>query len=157
MKNMESRLQNSGGIRFILKLYNKNTDSLHETYAVDNSSDADKYINVKLNSPNSGVVSKSNGVWTWTIPTSTYLENGILKTSSNNVFKGDYFSQSIQLQVNIKNVESLSHFYSNYKVELTAEILSADSSENTDPTVISGTKSSDYIIYTLAKIKPEFM
>lgn len=54
-------------------------------------------------------------------------------------------------KVNVDNIEDggIEHFYSNYKVTLKAEILEGDNS--------SVGAEDDNIIYTLAKIKPEFI
>ena len=62
--------------------------------------------------------------------------------------------QSIRLKVDATNVEALSHDYSNYKVVLTAEILQTN---GTGTSAVKDTQASDGFIYTLAKIKPEFV
>ena len=51
----------------------------------------------------------------------------------------------------VNNIESAKHYYSNYKVVVEAEILDAQGN------AINATTSEDYLIYTLAKIRPEFV
>ena len=70
---------------------------------------------------------------------------------NSNIFDGSIFTQAIRLKVNVKNVENMNHFYSNYKVLLSAEIL------NSNDTTIEGTYKNDNIIYTITKIKTEFV
>ncbi len=149
MQNMDSVLRNSSGIRFELTLSRKSTVNGREESYDGALADAEKYMNVKLISTDSGTVTCNNGTWTWTIPTSTYVENGKLKTSS--VFDGSAFTQAINLFVDVSNIEDndIEHFYSNYRVELKAEILDADGK--------SEVSDDDNIIYTLTKIKPEFV
>lgn len=148
MQNMDSVLRNSSGIRFELTLSRKSTDSGSEESYDGALADAEKYMNMKLISTDSGTVTCNNGTWTWTIPSMTYVENGKLKTSS--VFDGSAFTQAINLFVDVSNIEDsdIEHFYSNYKVELKAEILGANGDSEVSDT--------DNIIYTLTKIKPEF-
>ena len=69
----------------------------------------------------------------------------------SSVFDGSLLTQLIRLKVNISNVQSDGHYYSNYKVVLSAEIL------NKDDNTITDTRQTDNIIYTLARIKPEFV
>ena len=149
MQNMDSVLRNSSGIRFELTLSRKSTDSGSEESYDSALADAEKYMNAKLISTDSGTVTCNNGTWTWTIPSTTYVENGKLKTSS--VFDGSAFTQAINLFVDVSNIEDkdIEHFYSNYKVELKADILDADGESEVSDT--------DNIIYTLTKIKPEFV
>ena len=148
MQNMDSVLRSSTGIRFELTLSRKRTDSGSEETYDSAMSDADEYIDVKLVSTDSGTVVCNGGTWTWTIPSTTYVENGKLKTGT--VFDGSAFTQAINLLVDVSNIEdsNIEHFYSNYKVELKAEILGADGDNEASDT--------DNIIYTLTKIKPEF-
>ena len=68
-----------------------------------------------------------------------------MKASS--IFDGDIMTQAIQLKVNIKNVE---HLYSNYRVVLSVGII--DQNGN----VVGNTTATDNIIYTMARVKPEF-
>ncbi len=148
MQNMDSVLRSSTGIRFELTLSRKRTDSGSEETYDSALTDADKYIDVKLVSTDSGTVVCNGGTWTWTIPSTTYVENGKLKMGT--VFDGSAFTQAINLLVDVSNIEdsNIEHFYSNYKVELKAEILGADGDNEASDT--------DNIIYTLTKIKPEF-
>ena len=68
------------------------------------------------------------------------------------MFDGDVFIQNLNLLVRVDNVEEKQHFYSNYKVELRAEVVDKNGTvlDQPDP-------ESDYLIYTLAKIRPEFV
>ena len=147
-QNIESVLSASSGIRFKLTLSRKNTNGSTDLENYESMlTDAGSYIDVKLLTADSGTVVYDNkGTWEWTIPKNTYVENGKIKTGD--AFDGSIFTQAINLMVNISNVETAEHFYSNYKVELSAEILDED----------GGVKASDTdnIIYTLTKIKPEF-
>ena len=144
MQNLESVLRSSSGIRFNMTLSQKSTTQ-QETYD-DPLKDASEYMTMKLVSPDSGTVSYKDGVWTWTIPASSYLEGDKLKTGV--IFDGSAFTQAVNLLVNVENVEAAEHFYANYKVDLTAEILGADGTVEISDT--------DNVIYTLTKIKPEF-
>lgn len=152
MKNLDNALKNSTGIKFTLNLSPKNTDSGagQEDYQ-SAATDADKYLSVELKSKDSGAggMKCENGTWTWTVPKATYWENDNVKTDS--VFDGSILTQAIQLKVNVDNIEDggITHFYSNYKVTLKAEILEGDNQ--------SVGAEDDNIIYTLAKIKPEFV
>lgn len=144
MQNLENVLRSSKGIRFRLTLSKKNTTD-QESYDAA-MTDAEDYMTMKLVSPDSGTAVCENGAWTWTIPSSTYLADDKLKTGV--IFDGSVFTQAIDLYVNVENVEDMLHLYSNYKVELTAEILKADGTVEISDT--------DNVIYTLTKIKPEF-
>ena len=148
MKNLDEALKNSSGIKFTLSLLPKNTESSFEDYqtATEKASD---YLDVELNSKESGTVYYEKGVWSWIVPQSSYWENNNVKKSL--VFDGSLLTQLIRLKVNISNVQSDRHYYSNYKVVLSAEILNEDDSTITD------TRQTDNIIYTLARIKPEFV
>ena len=148
MKNLDEALKNSSGIKFTLSLLPKNTESNFEDYqAADENANA--YLDVKLNSKESGTVEYEKGVWSWIVPQSSYWDNNNVKKSS--VFDGSLLTQLIRLKVNISNVQSDRHYYSNYKVVLSAEILNEGDSTITD------TRQTDNIIYTLARIKPEFV
>lgn len=144
MKNLDDALKNSSGIQFSLSLSPKNTEATASQEEYQGAAkDANQYLSVELKSQNSGTVSEKDGIWSWTVPKETYWKDGNIHTDA--VFDGSILTQAIQLKVNVQNVES-EHFYSNYKVVLTARILGVDSSD-----------ASDNIIYTLAKIKPEFV
>lgn len=151
MKNLDDALKNSTGIRFTLTLAPKNTasGSTMEDYA-DALTNANDYLAIELKSKDSGEVTYDNGkgTWSWTVPQSTYWSNGNIKTDS--VFDGSVLTQAIQLKVNVANVELNNHYYSNYKVVLTAEIVK-------DENAIDGTHQVDNIIYTLARINMEFV
>lgn len=152
MKNLDDALKNSTGIRFTLTLAPKNTasGSTMEDYA-DALTNANDYLAIELKSKDSGEVTYDNGkgTWSWTVPQSTYWSDGNIKTDS--VFDGSVLTQAIQLKVNVANVESSEHYYSNYKVVLTAEIIKKDKD------IISGTHQDDNIIYTLARISMDFV
>lgn len=151
MKNLDDALKNSTGIRFTLTLAPKNTasGSTMEDYA-DALTNANDYLAIELKSKDSGEVTYDNGkgTWSWTVPQSTYWSNGNIKTDS--VFDGSVLTQAIQLKVNAANVELNNHYYSNYKVVLTAEIVK-------DENAIDGTHQVDNIIYTLARINMDFV
>ena len=151
MKNLDDALKNSTGIRFTLTIAPKNTasGSTMEDYA-DALTNANDYLAIELKSKDSGEVTYDNGkgTWSWTVPQSTYWSDGNIKTDS--VFDGSVLTQAIQLKVNVANVELNNHYYSNYKVVLTAEIVK-------DENAIDGTHQVDNIIYTLARINMEFV
>ena len=152
MKNLDDALKNSTGIRFTLTLALKNTasGSTMEDYA-DALTNANDYLAIELKSKDSGEVTYDNGkgTWSWTVPQSTYWANDNIKTDS--VFDGSVLTQAIQLKVNVANVELNNHYYSNYKVVLTAEIV------KNDKDIIYGTHQNDNIIYTLARINMDFV
>ena len=174
MKNLEDVLEKSSGIRFTLTLAPKNKDSNLEGYQ-GNLTDADNYMSVELKqknvtaeteSANGGSISydSTTGTWSWTVDKDEYWDSdleSVKKTDSaagkTFIFDGSKLTQAIQLKVNVNNVEdaSMQHLYSNYKVVLTAEILQSDGSGGTK--VVSGSHQDAYIIYTFAKIKPDFV
>lgn len=155
MKDLDKELQNSRGIRFTLSLMPKNTSGSLEEYQ-NALADAKDYLDVELKSKDSGTVEYTVGTngeagsWSWTVPKETYWKDDNVRTDS--VFNGSILTQAIRLKVKIDNVEDKSHMYSNYKVFLQAEVLGSSAT-----TVVSGTQQDDNIIYTLAKIKPEFL
>ncbi|MBU5480535.1 hypothetical protein [Blautia sp. MSJ-19] len=157
MKNLDTALKDSNGIRFTLNLLPKNTIASGTSSLEDYQEavkDAKQYLEINLRSKASGEVKYSNGTWSWTVPKTTYWDD-TKKTvnTTNDVFNGTVLTQDIQLKVRIDNVEAanVGHYYSNYRVVLTAEIL------KNDGTVMANTHLDDNIIYTLAKIKPEFI
>ena len=152
MKNLDETLRNSEGVRFTLQLVPKSNGTSKEEYG-SALADAKDYMDVQLNSPDSGSVTESGGTWSWIIPKETYVESEQRNLKNNNVFNGTVFTQAICLKVHVDNVEEkeLQHYYSNYKVVLTAEILGSDNQP------ISDTRKDDYIIYTMTKIRPEFV
>lgn len=161
MRDLENTLLQSGGVRFTLKALQKDSAAgrtekygaqiAGESIDAEGSllNDADQYITVKLTGEENPELTYQNGIWSWTIPQSSYVENHVIKTGSS--FDGTEFMQAVQLQVKVNNIESAKHYYSNYKVVVEAEILDAQGN------AINATTSEDYLIYTLAKIRPEFV
>ena len=161
MRDLENTLLQSGGVRFTLKVLQKDSAAgrtekygaqiAGESIDAEGSilNDADQYLTVKLTGEENPELTYQNGIWSWTIPQSSYVENHVIKTGSS--FDGTEFMQALQLQVNVNNIESAKHYYSNYKVVVEAEILDAQGN------AINATTSEDYLIYTLAKIRPEFV
>ena len=157
IKDLSSILESSSGIRFSIQLQNKNTTQDREGYA--DALELNNYMEISVKSENAGTVQLTDDekayvqltndkkAYTWTVPKSSYWDanNKILKASS--IFDGDIMTQAIQLKINIKNVDQL---YSNYKVILSVEIIGQDGK------VVENTTAADNIIYTMAKVKPEF-
>lgn len=150
IKDLSSILASSSGIQFSIQLQNKNTTQATESYA--DALKLDDYMKVVVKSENAGTIQLTNDqkAYTWTVPRSSYWDAGnkIIKASS--IFDGDIMTQAIQLKVNIKNVEQLQHLYSNYRVVLSVGII--DQNGN----VVENTTAADNIIYTMARVKPEF-
>lgn len=150
IKDLSSILASSNGIQFSIQLLNKNTTQDTETYG--DALKLNDYINVAVKSENVGTVKPTddNKAYTWTVPKSSYWDDDkkIMKASS--IFDGDIMTQAIQLKVNIKNVDQWEHLYSNYKVVLSVKII--DKNGN----VVENTTAADNIIYTMARVKPEF-
>lgn len=148
IKDLSSILASSRGIQFSIQLQNKNTTQATESYAVD-ALKLEDYIKVSVKSENAGTVQLANDkkAYTWTVPKSSYWDAGnkIMKASS--IFDGDIMTQAIQLKVNIKNVDQL---YSNYKVVLSVKIIGPNGNG------VENTTAADNIIYTMARVKPEF-
>lgn len=148
IKDLSSILALSKGIQFSIQLQNKNTTQDTESYAAD-ALELKDYMKVSVKSKNAGEVQLTDDkkAYTWTVPKSSYWDAGnkIMKASS--IFDGDIMTQAIQLKVNIKNVDQL---YSNYKVVLSVKIIGPD--EN----VVENTTAADNIIYTMARVKPQF-
>ena len=151
IKDLSSILASSSGIQFSIQLQNKNTAQDTESYAAD-ALKLEDYIKVSVKSEKAGTVQLTDNkkAYTWTVPRSSYWDAGnkIMKASS--IFDGDIMTQAIQLKVNIKNVDQLKHLYSNYKVVLSVGII--DQNGN----VVGNTTAADNIIYTMARVKPEF-
>lgn len=151
IKDLSSILASSNGIQFSIQLQNKNTTHDTENYAAD-ALELKDYMKVSVKSKNAGEVQLTgdNKAYTWTVPKSSYWDDDkkIMKASS--IFDGDIMTQAIQLKVNIKNVDQLKHLYSNYKVVLSVGII--DQNGN----VVGNTTAADNIIYTMARVKPEF-
>ena len=150
IKDLSSILASSNGIQFSIQLLNKNTTQDTETYG--DALKLNDYINVAVKSENVGTVKPTddNKAYTWTVPKSSYWDDDkkIMKASS--IFDGDIMTQAIQLKVNIKNVDQLKHLYSNYKVVLSVKIIGENGN------VVKDTTAADNIIYTMARVKPEF-
>lgn len=151
IKDLSSILASSKGIQFSIQLQNKNTTQDTESYAAD-ALKLEDYIKVSVKSENAGTVQLANDkkAYTWTVPKSSYWDanNKIMKASS--IFDGDIMTQAIQLKVNIKNVDQWQHLYSNYRVVLSVSIIDQNGS------VVENTTATDNIIYTMARVKPEF-
>lgn len=153
---METLLRDSKEVRFSLTVSQKDEkDGNTENYKTPLTRDAKDYMDIKLVSPGASEVQfdETTGTWSWSIPKEAYWDeqNSKLKTTDG-VFDGDVFIQNLNLLVRVDNVEEKQHFYSNYKVELRAEVVDKNgtASDQPDP-------ESDYLIYTLAKIRPEFV
>ncbi len=153
---METLLRDSKEVRFSLTVSQKDEkDGNTENYKTPLTRDAKDYMDIKLVSPGASEVQfdETTGIWSWSIPKEVYWDeqNSKLKTTDG-VFDGDVFIQNLNLLVRLDNVEEKQHFYSNYKVELRAEVVDKNgtASDQPDP-------ESDYLIYTLAKIRPEFV
>ena len=153
---METLLRDSKEVRFSLTVSQKDEkDGNTENYKTPLTMDAKDYMDIKLVSPGASEVQfdEKTGIWSWSIPKEVYWDeqNSKLKTTDG-VFDGDVFIQNLNLLVRLDNVEEKQHFYSNYKVELRAEIVDKNSNVLDQPN-----PESDYLIYTLAKIRPEFV
>ena len=150
IKDLSSILASSSGIQFSIQLQNKNTTQDTENYA--NALELEDYIKVSVKSENAGTVqlTNDNKAYTWTVPKSSYWDAGNKIMEASSIFDGDIMTQAIQLKVNIKNVDQRQHLYSNYRVVLSVGII--DQNGN----VVENTKATDNIIYTIARVKPEF-
>lgn len=151
IKDLSSILASSSGIQFSIQLQNKNTTQDTESYAAD-ALELEDYIKVSVKSEKAGTVQLTDNkkAYTWTVPKSSYWDDDkkIMKASS--IFDGDIMTQAIQLKVNIKNVDQWKHLYSNYKVVLSVKIIGENGN------VVENTTAADNIIYTMARVKPEF-
>ena len=149
IKDLSSILASSSGIQFSIQLQNKNTAQATETYEDALELNDYNYMKVVVKSEKVGKVqlTDDNKAYTWTVPKSSYWndDNKIMEASS--IFDGDIMTQAIQLKVNIKNVD---HLYSNYRVVLSVRIIGEDGN------VVENTIAEDNIIYTMARVKPEF-
>ena len=158
IKDLSSILASSSGIQFSIQLQSKNTTQDTEKGYAD-ALKLNDYMKVAVKSENAGTVQLTNDkkayvqltddekAYTWTVPKSSYWDanNKIIEASS--IFDGDIMTQAIQLKINIKNVD---HLYSNYKVILSVKIIGQDGN------VVENTTAADNIIYTMARVKPEF-
>lgn len=152
IKDLSSILASSSGIQFSIQLQNKNTAQATETYEDALELNDYNYMKVVVKSEKVGKVqlTDDNKAYTWTVPKSSYWndDNKIMEASS--IFDGDIMTLAIQLKVNIKNVDQLKHLYSNYRVVLSVRIIGEDGN------VVENTIAEDNIIYTMARVKPEF-
>lgn len=148
IKDLSSILASSSGIQFSIQLQNKNTTQDTESYAAD-ALELEDYMKVSVKSEKAGTVQLTDNkkAYTWTVPKSSYWDDDkkIMKASS--IFDGDIMTQAIQLKVNVKNVDQL---YSNYKVVLSVKIIGQKGN------VVENTTAANNIIYTMARVKPEF-
>ena len=150
MKNLESTLKSSSGIKFTLTLCQKNADSDQESYG-SILSNASSYLTVELEGEGTDKFNfgyDNNGTWSWIVPQEVYYDTAAKQLKTEGIFDGTKLTQLILLKVNVKNTNI---YYSNYKVSLTAEILDSKGIRVPD------TDLNDNIIYTFAKINPEFV
>ena len=149
IKDLSSILASSNGIQFSIQLLNKNTTQATESYG--DALELNNYMKVVVKSENVGTVKptydKDNKAYTWTVPRSSYWDAGNKIMNASSIFDGDIMTQAIQLKVNVKNVDQL---YSNYKVVLSVKIIGQKGN------VVENTTAADNIIYTMARVKPEF-
>lgn len=146
-ENLESVLKNSDRAEFTLDLRGRIAEGSGLGYPEQCYADASDYISIVSN--NGYDISEQNGVWSITIPKRDYIDqDGNLKTDG--VFDGAAFNLSIDIWVQVDNVESSGHLYDNYKVTVNAQLLNSSGDILNQP-------ASDNIIYTLCKIQPEFI
>lgn len=152
IKDLSSILASSNGIQFSIQLLNKNTTQATESYG--DALELNNYMKVVVKSENVGTVKptydKDKKAYTWTVPKNSYWDSANKIMQASSIFDGDIMTQAIQLKVNIKNVDQLKHLYSNYKVVLSVGII--DQNGN----MVGNTTAADNIIYTMARVKPEF-
>lgn len=152
IKDLSSILASSSGIQFSIQLQNKNTTQDMKSIEYADALKLDDYMKIAVKSEKVGKVrlTDDNKAYTWTVPRSSYWDDDkkIIKASS--IFDGDIMTQAIQLKVNIKNVDQWKHLYSNYKVVLSVKIIGKKGN------VVENTTAADNIIYTMARVKPEF-
>lgn len=150
IKDLSSILASSSGIQFSIQLQNKNTTQDTENYA--NALELEDYIKVSVKSEKAGTAQLTDDkkAYTWTVPKSSYWDAGNKIMEASSIFDGDIMTQAIQLKVNIKNVDQRQHLYSNYRVVLSVGIIDQNGS------VVENTTAVDNIIYTMARVKPEF-
>lgn len=152
IKDLSSILASSSGIQFSIQLLNKKTTQDTKSIEYADALKLDDYMKIAVKSEKVGKVqlTDDNKAYTWTVPKSSYWDDDkkIIKASS--IFDGDIMTQAIQLKVNIKNVDQWKHLYSNYKVVLSVKIIGENGN------VVENTTAADNIIYTMARVKPEF-
>ena len=152
IKDLSSILASSNGIQFSIQLLNKNTTQATESYG--DALELNNYMKVVVKSENDGTVKptydKDKKAYTWTVPKNSYWDSANKIMIASSIFDGDIMTQAIQLKVNIKNVDQLKHLYSNYEVVLSVGIIDRNGN------VVGNTTAADNIIYTMARVKPEF-
>lgn len=144
VRNLEEVLKKSYGVKYTLSLVRKGEDN---EYLENNVNNANSYIQLSPVLPDERYDS-TNNAWSWIVKRDEYMDGDTIKIGS--VFDGTAFIEKITVWVRVDNVELLNHFYSNYKLELTAEIIDKNGNVLIGPL-------SDYLVYTLTKIKPEFV
>ena len=144
--NLENILRQSDGVRYTLNLRARGTEQSDLDYPQNHLSDGNAYI--QLNPKDADYRYQNDGTWSWTVGKDQYMNGDTVKIGS--VFDGTSFVERIPIWVRVDNVESIHHFYANYKLELRVEVI--DSEGN----ILIGSDS-DYLIYTLTKIQPTFV
>lgn len=152
IKDLSSILASSSGIQFSIQLKNKNTTQDMKSIEYADALKLDDYMKVVVKSENTGTAQLTDDkkAYTWTVPKSSYWDAGNKIMNASSIFDGDIMTQAIQLKVNIKNVDQWKHLYSNYKVVLSVKIIGENGN------VVENTTAADNIIYTMARVKPEF-
>lgn len=152
IKDLSSILASSSGIQFSIQLQNKNTTQDMKSIEYADALKLDDYMKVVVKSENTGTAQLTDDkkAYTWTVPKSSYWDAGNKIMNASSIFDGDIMTQAIQLKVNIKNVDQWKHLYSNYKVVLSVKIIGENGN------VVENTTAADNIIYTMARVKPEF-
>lgn len=145
VRNLEEILRNSAGVKYTLSLQSKG--SVNE-YPDDKVLESNSYIQLSPTLPDQRYNATDNN-WSWIVARDQYIDakDDLIIGS---VFDGSAFTEKIPVWVRIDNVETLNHLYSNYKLNLTVEIMD----NNGNPLIAA---ESDYLVYTLTKIKPEFI
>ena len=155
IKDLSSVLSKSKGIRFSIQLQNKNTENndTNTTETYDKVLKLAPYLKVEVKSEGSSEVELTNDetTYSWLVPKAAYWNSDKNELKTDGILNGDILTQAIRLKVDIKNVEKLTHLYSNYKVVLVAEII------NESGGAVANTNDSDNIIYTLTKINLAFV
>ncbi|MDD6190285.1 MAG: hypothetical protein PUB75_01680 [Firmicutes bacterium] len=160
--NADEKLDQSDRIVYSLRLMKrKNPQGEYEII-----SNPDKYINVscaQLGTPSSAADSNGNSCFRWTDRKSS---DGGFATADTVSPTNRRFTVSIPVEVRTDNVENLNHFYSNYRLVLTAEMYKGDTRiDYPFNSRVNGVDSdtgalddhSDYITYTLTRISTDGM
>lgn len=161
VRNLESQLKRSKYVKFSLSLSRKNDSAVATESYTPLGVDSASYMNVRVTSPNAGNISCGNdGKWTWKVPKSYYIDENTGNIKTSDIFDGSSIIQAITLLVNIDNVEDSGHFFANYNVTLTAELFGETTDDSGQILAVSLDRpdpENDNVIYTLTKIKPEFV